>query len=141
VLFNKLAAMGLSGTGRTEQEKSRHTLSTVPPCRLKTQAFQRHKGQSIHFADTDDAGKQLVRIRAETLLGGTQEGGLTGKWSYQLLNFITHLARISPEPFLLARTPCHHHGRSPSAVSKLLQRGRKDGLTEKLSGALFRGHG
>jgi hypothetical protein len=30
---------------------------------------------------------------------------------------------------------------SPSAVSKLLHRGRKDGLTEKLSGALFRGHG
>jgi DNA-binding MarR family transcriptional regulator len=30
---------------------------------------------------------------------------------------------------------------SPSAVSKLLQRGRKDGLTEKLSGALFRRHG
>ena len=27
---------------------------------------------------------------------------------------------------------------SPSAVSKLLQRGRKDKLTEKLSGALFR---
>jgi DNA-binding transcriptional regulator LsrR (DeoR family) len=30
---------------------------------------------------------------------------------------------------------------SPSAVSKLLQRGRKDELTEKLSGALFRVHG
>jgi len=30
---------------------------------------------------------------------------------------------------------------SPSAVSKLLQRGRKDGLTEKPSGALFRVHG
>jgi hypothetical protein len=30
---------------------------------------------------------------------------------------------------------------SPSAVSKLLQRGRKDELAEKLSGALFRVHG
>lgn len=30
---------------------------------------------------------------------------------------------------------------SPSAVSKLMQRGRKDELTEKLAGALFRVHG
>jgi DNA-binding transcriptional regulator LsrR (DeoR family) len=30
---------------------------------------------------------------------------------------------------------------SPSAVSKLLQRGRKDELTKKLSGALFQVHG
>jgi DNA-binding MarR family transcriptional regulator len=29
---------------------------------------------------------------------------------------------------------------SPLAVSKLLQRGRKNGLMEKLSGALFRRH-
>jgi hypothetical protein len=29
---------------------------------------------------------------------------------------------------------------SPSAVSKLLQRGQKNGLTETLSGALFRKH-
>jgi chromosomal replication initiation ATPase DnaA len=30
---------------------------------------------------------------------------------------------------------------SPSAVSKLMQRGRKGELTEKLSGTLFREHG
>jgi DNA-directed RNA polymerase specialized sigma24 family protein len=30
---------------------------------------------------------------------------------------------------------------SPSAVSKLMQRGRKDELTEKLAGTLFWDHG
>lgn len=95
------------------------TLARVRGLTLETLSERVAKQMGLAPDDVCRAGRRrpIARARAITCALAVEYLGISGREASLRLNL------------------------SPSAVSKLLQRGRKDELTEKLAGTLFRGHG
>ena len=62
-------------------------------------------------------------------------------WNFNLHEYLKRKLHSRIREGISGREVSRQLHLSPSAARKLLQRGRKDELTEKLAGALFRVHG
>lgn len=103
----------------TREQYEKKTLARVMGLELKTLTDRVTKLLDLVPADVCSTGRQRLVARARAIICflAIEYLGISGREVSLRLNL------------------------SPSAVSKLLQRGRKDELTEKLAGTLFRDHG
>lgn len=104
---------------QAREQYEKKTLARVRGLTLETLSERVAKQLGLAPADVCRAGRQrtIARARAIISLLAIEYLGISGREVSLRLNL------------------------SPSAVSKLMQRGRKDALTEKLAGILFRDHG
>jgi biotin operon repressor len=108
-----------SAIEQAREQYEKKTLARVRGLTLETLSERVAKQLGLAPADVCRAGRQrtIARARAIISLLAIEYLGISGREVSLRLNL------------------------SPSAVSKLMQRGRKDALTEKLAGTLFRDHG
>jgi len=104
---------------QAQEQYEKKTLARVKGLKLESIIERVAKKLGLDPADTRSAGRQRMLARARALIGALaiEYLGISGRELARRLNM------------------------SPSAVSKLVQRGRKDPLTEKLAGALFQERG
>jgi len=104
---------------QAREQYEKKTLARVRGLTLETLSERVAKQLGLAPADVCRTGRQrtIARARAIISLLAIEYLGISGREVSLRLNL------------------------SPSAVSKLMQRGRKDALTEKLAGTLFRDHG
>lgn len=104
---------------QAREQYEKKTLARVRGLTLETLSERVAKQLGLALADVCRSGRQRTIARARAIISflAIEYLGISGREVSLRLNL------------------------SPSAVSKLLQRGRKDELTEKLAGTLFREHG